>query len=208
MALLSYFAIKKLKLEKGAIKFFKLLYYCGISGILGGILVGSWFGDILNYLPPQLDNIREFLVQRLALFQPTDNPLPLLILSLVLGVTQVFTGIILKFIDNIRNDKLYDGLMDQVSWLLFLTGIILFMTKGMMPLFMGNISLMITVIGALSIILTQGRAKNNILLRLGSGILALYDVTGYLSDVLSYSRLALLGATGIIAQMLNACYYG
>lgn len=204
MALLSYFAIKKLKLGKGAIKFFKLLYYCGISGILGGILVGSWFGDILNYLPPQLGNIREFLVQRLALFQPTDNPLPLLILSLALGVTQVFTGIILKFIDNIRNDKLYDGLMDQVSWLLFLTGIILFMTKGMMPLFMGNISLMITVIGALSIILTQGRAKNNILLRLGSGILALYDVTGYLSDVLSYSRLFALGlATGIIAQMFN-----
>ncbi len=204
MALLSYFAIKKLKLEKGAIKFFKLLYYCGISGILGGILVGSWFGDILDYLPSQLVGVREFLIQRLALFQPTDNPLPLLILSLALGVLQVFTGIILKFIDNIRNDRLYDGLMDQISWLLFLTGIILFMTKGMMPPFMENISWIITVIGALSIILTQGRTKNNILLRLGSGILALYDVTGYFSDVLSYSRLfALSLATGIIAQMFN-----
>ena len=204
MALLSYFAIKKLKLEKGAIKFFKLLYYCGISGILGGILVGSWFGDILDYLPSQLVGVREFLIQRLALFQPTDNPLPLLILSLALGVVQVFTGIILKFIDNIRNDRLYDGLMDQISWLLFLTGIILFMTKGMMPPFMENISWIITVIGALSIILTQGRTKNNILLKLGSGILALYDVTGYFSDVLSYSRLfALSLATGIIAQMFN-----
>ncbi len=204
MALLSYFAIKKLKLEKGAIKFCKLLYYCGISGILGGILVGSWFGDILDYLPSQLVGVREFLIQRLALFQPTDNPLPLLILSLALGVVQVFTGIILKFIDNIRNDRLYDGLMDQISWLLFLTGIILFMTKGMMPPFMENISWIITVIGALSIILTQGRTKNNILLKLGSGILALYDVTGYFSDVLSYSRLfALSLATGIIAQMFN-----
>ncbi len=204
MALISYLAIKKLKLEKGAIKFFKLLYYCGISGILGGILVGSWFGDILDYLPPQLGNIREFLLQGLAIFQPTDNPLPLLILSLALGVIQVFTGIVLKFIDNIRNDKLHDGLMDQVSWLFFLTGIILYMTKGIMPLFMENISWVITIIGALSIILTQGRSQKNILLKIGSGILALYDITGYLSDVLSYSRLFALGlATGIIAQMFN-----
>ncbi len=204
MALLSYFAIKKLKLDRGANKFFKLLYYCGISGILGGILVGSWFGDILDYLPPQLGHIREFLVHKLALFQPTDNPLPLLILSLVLGVIQVYTGIILKFIDNIRNDKLYDGLMDQVSWLFFLTGLILFMAKGMMPSFMEKISWIITMIGVLSIVLTQGRTKNNILLKLGSGILALYDVTGYFSDVLSYSRLfALSLATGIIAQMFN-----
>ena len=204
MALLSYFAIKKLKLNRGANKFFKLLYYCGISGILGGILVGSWFGDILDYLPPQLGHIREFLVHKLALFQPTDNPLPLLILSLVLGVIQVYTGIILKFIDNIRNDKLYDGLMDQVSWLFFLTGLILFMAKGMMPSFMEKISWIITMIGVLSIVLTQGRTKNNILLKLGSGILALYDVTGYFSDVLSYSRLfALSLATGIIAQMFN-----
>ena len=204
MALLSYFAIKRLKLEKGAIKFFKLLYYCGISGILGGILVGSWFGDLLDYLPPQLGNIREFLVQRLALFQPTDNPLPLLILSLILGVIHVYTGIILKFIDNVRNNKLYDGLMDQISWLFFLTGIILFMTKGMMPLSMENVSWIVTIIGAISIVLTHGRTQKNILLKIGSGILALYDITGYFSDVLSYSRLfALSLATGIIAQMFN-----
>jgi len=94
--------------------------------------------------------------------------------------------------------------MDQASWLFFLTGLILFMVKGMMPSFMEKISWIITMIGVLSIVLTQGRTKNNILLKLGSGILALYDVTGYFSDVLSYSRLfALSLATGIIAQMFN-----
>lgn len=204
LALISCFAINKLKLEKGAIKFFKLLFYCGISGILGGILVGSWFGDILNYLPPQLSNLRDFLIQKLPLFEPTENPLPLLILSLILGIIHIYTGIILKFLDNVRNDKLYEGLMDQISWLLLLTGLILVLLKGIMPLIIEKFAWAITIIGIISIILTQGRTKKNFLLKIGSGILALYDITGYLSDVLSYSRLFALGlATGIIAQMFN-----
>ncbi|MDD3655541.1 MAG: V-type ATP synthase subunit I [Atribacterota bacterium] len=204
MALISYIAIKKIKLGEGPTKFFKLLYYCGISGIFGGILVGSWFGDILNFLPPMFSNLRNVLIQKLALFEPTDNPLPLLILSLTLGVIQVYTGIILKFIDNIRNGKLYDGLMDQISWLFLLTGIILVLLKSMMPSIIGKISWIIALIGILTIVLTQGRTKNDILLRIGSGVLALYDITGYFSDVLSYSRLFALGlATGIIAQMFN-----
>ena len=204
LALISYFAINKLKLEKGAIKFFKLLFYCGIAGALGGVLVGSWFGDILNYLPPQLSNLKNFLIQKLPLFEPTENPLPLLILSLILGIIHIYTGIILKFLDNVRNGKLYEGLMDQISWLLLLTGLILVLLKGIMPLSIEKFAWTIIIIGILSIILTQGRTKKNILLKIGSGILALYGITGYLSDVLSYSRLFALGlATGIIAQMFN-----
>jgi len=37
-----------------------------------------------------------------------------------------------------------------------------------------------------------------------SGVLSLYGVTGYLSDVLSYSRILALGlATGVIASVIN-----
>ena len=42
------------------------------------------------------------------------------------------------------------------------------------------------------------------MLKLGGGILALYDISGYFSDVLSYSRLFALGlATGVLGQMFN-----
>ncbi len=204
LAILSYIAMKKLKLEEGAKTFFKLFFYCGISGMFGGILVGSWFGDILNYLPPIFNNLKNILVQGLALFEPSDNPIPLLILSLALGVIQIYTGIILNFIDNVKNGNFLDGLMDQVSWLFLLSGLILLLAKGMLPAPIGKAALFIFLIGVISIVLTQGRTKSNILLKFGSGVLALYDITGYFSDILSYSRLFALGlTTGIIAQMFN-----
>jgi V/A-type H+/Na+-transporting ATPase subunit I len=204
LAFLSYLAMTKLALGDGAKKFFKLLYYCGIAGIFGGIIMGSWFGDILDYLPSIFRGIRDFLIQKLALFDPTDNPIPLLILSLSLGVIQVYTGIILKYLDNVKKGKLVDGLMDQISWLVFLTGIILVLVQGMIPPLLGKFAWFLLLVGALSIVLTGGRANKNFLMKIGSGILSLYDITGYFSDVLSYSRLFALGlATGIIAKMFN-----
>lgn len=204
MALLSYLAINKLALGGGVRKFFRLLYYCGIAGIFGGIFVGSWFGDILNYLPSVFQSIRYFLIQKLALFNPTDNPIPLLILSLSLGVIQVYTGIILKFLDNVKKDRLKEGLMDQISWLVLLTGIILVLLQGMIPPIFGQLAWFLIIVGMFVLILTQGRTNKNYLMRIGSGILSLYNLTGYFSDVLSYSRLFALGlATGIIATMFN-----
>jgi len=204
MAILCYLAIKKLGLEGSAKKFFNLLYYCGIAGIFGGIIVGSWFGDILNYLPPAFNSVRYFLIEKLSLFNPTDNPLPLLILSISLGIIQVYTGIILKFLHNVSRGKLIDGLMDQISWLLFLTGIIMVLLQNMMPPIFGKIAWILLISGIVILVVTQGRTNKNIIMRLGSGILSLYDITGYFSDVLSYSRLFALGlATGIIATMFN-----
>ena len=53
-------------------------------------------------------------------------------------------------------------------------------------------------------VLTQGRDKKNVFARLLSGVISLYDVTSYVSDALSYSRLMALGlATGVIAQVVN-----
>lgn len=204
LAILSYLAIHKLSLGYSAKKFFRLLYYCGIAGAIGGIFVGSWFGDILNYLPPAFSWIRNIMVDKLSLFNPTENPIPLLILSIALGVIQVYTGIILKFLDNVKRGKMIDGLMDQISWLLLLTGIILFLIKGMLPSIFGTIAILFLFIGVFTLITTQGRTNKNIIMRIGSGILSLYDITSYFSDVLSYSRLfALSLATGIIATMFN-----
>jgi V/A-type H+-transporting ATPase subunit I len=53
---------------------------------------------------------------------------------------------------------------------------------------------------------TQGRTKSNIAGKLFSGVLSLYNVTGYLGDVLSYSRLLALGlgsaAVGMVINLL------
>ncbi len=61
-----------------------------------------------------------------------------------------------------------------------------------------------TIASALGLVLTQGREKDNIVSKLTSGVLSRYDITGYLGDVLSYSRLLALGlATGVISSVLS-----
>ena len=58
--------------------------------------------------------------------------------------------------------------------------------------------------GAVGIVLMSGRANRNPALRIALGAYDLYNVTGWLSDVLSYSRLLALGlATGVIASVIN-----
>ena len=58
--------------------------------------------------------------------------------------------------------------------------------------------------GAAGIVLMSGREKKNPALRIALGAYDLYNITGWLSDVLSYSRLLALGlATGVIASVIN-----
>ena len=60
------------------------------------------------------------------------------------------------------------------------------------------------IAGAVGILLMSGRDKKNPALRLALGAYDLYNITGWLSDVLSYSRLLALGlATGVIASVIN-----
>lgn len=50
----------------------------------------------------------------------------------------------------------------------------------------------------------SGRSSKNVVLRIALGAYDIYNVTGWLSDVLSYSRLLALGlATGVIASVVN-----
>jgi V/A-type H+-transporting ATPase subunit I len=203
---LFYFASKKFKVEGRAKKFFNLLILGGFSSFIAGVLLGSWLGNSLDFLPPQMIFIRNFLLNKITLINPVNNPMPILFFSLILGLIQIYTGIIIKFIGNIKDKKLADGLMDQGSWLLLFTGIVIFVIVNLFS-FSKIIVLLskgMIIGGALSIVLSQGRANKNIIKRIGAGIYALYGIMGYLTDLLSYSRLfALCLATGIIAVVIN-----
>jgi|SRR5690606_29556180 len=68
----------------------------------------------------------------------------------------------------------------------------------------GQVGKYMAIAGAVGLILTQGRHERNIFKKITTGVLSLYDLTGFLSDVLSYSRLFALGlTTGIIGTVVN-----
>jgi len=68
-----------------------------------------------------------------------------------------------------------------------------------------NLGKYLMIIGAVLLILTQGRGNKNIIAKLFGGVASLYDLISFMSDVLSYSRLLALGlATSVIASIINA----
>ncbi|MBQ9881410.1 MAG: V-type ATP synthase subunit I, partial [Synergistes sp.] len=90
----------------------------------------------------------------------------------------------------------------------FLLGLVLTgcSMTGYLPPQTALFSKLVACAGALILVLTQGREKKNIAAKLFSGVLSLYNVTGYLGDVLSYSRLLALGlgsaAVGMVINLL------
>ena len=206
IAVLSYLALLKFKFEGMVKKFFGLFFLCGLSTFIIGAIMGSWMGDTLNYLPKNVLFIKTFLIDTISLLDPIKNPMPLLLISLSLGVIQIYTGFIIKFIANVKENKIKTGLMDQGSWLLLISGILLSIMANTISSLSGFIDITKYIIwaGLLSVIITQGRSNKNIILKAAGGVLSLYDIIGYFSDILSYSRLFALGlSTAVLAVVVN-----
>ena len=206
IAALSYFALFKFKFEGIIKKFFGLFFLGGLSTFIIGAIMGSWMGDTLNYLPKNILFIKTFLIDTISLLDPIKDPMPLLLISLSLGVIQVYTGFIIKFIANIKENKIKTGLMDQGSWLLLISGMLLSIlanTIGSLAEFK-IITKYIIWAGLLFVVITQGRSNKGIILKIAGGVVNLYDLIGYFSDILSYSRLFALGlSTAVLAVVVN-----
>jgi len=73
------------------------------------------------------------------------------------------------------------------------------------PAVLTTIGIYVALAGVAGIVLFSARSSKSIIGRIGGGLYALYNnVSGYLSDILSYSRLLALGlATGSIAEVIN-----
>lgn len=189
LAILTFIASKLLPLKGMVKKLVQLIMLGGISTFIWGAMFGSWFGNLLKFKP--------------LWFDPLKDPMKLLIFSFILGVIQIFTGMAMKAYINIRDGKVIDAIFDQGFWYIFLIGIIMFLIPQT-----SHIAKYFALTGAVLLILTQGRQKKNIIMKLLSGVISLYGVTGILGDVLSYSRILALGlATTVVATVMNTIAY-
>ena len=127
----------------------------------------------------------------------------------------LFTGLAVKGYLCIKDGKMMDFFCDVVLWFMLLVGLILMLLPSSLfasiaqmtivfPSWLNTLAKVLAAAGALGILLMSGRGRKNPALRLALGAYDLYNITGWLSDVLSYSRLLALGlATGVIASVIN-----
>ncbi len=200
LAIVSWLAIKILKLPKENQKLLKILMFGGIITFIAGSLTGGWFGAIIDNL--KLEPLRNLLIG-VRIIDPVKEPIKMLIFCLALGVIQVLTGIIISLYWKVRNRDFKSALLGETIWLYFIFSILFWLTTKLGLVNFAFAKYLVWV-GAAALILTQGREAKNPILKLGMGIISLYGLIGYISDVLSYSRLLALGlATGIIAMVIN-----
>ncbi|RJX29256.1 MAG: V-type ATP synthase subunit I [Dethiobacter sp.] len=185
IAALAALALWKLKMSKMARRVFWILLAGGISTIIFGALIGGWFGGLIPLEP--------------LFFNALLDPMRMLVYALAIGVFQIFVGMGIQFYHNIRAGKILDAISDQLFWGLFIIGLIMFAFPEL-KVVATNLSLA----SAAGLVLTQGRAQTGIFRKFLSGLFSLYNVTGFLGDILSYSRLLALGlASSVIAMAVN-----
>jgi len=182
IALASLIYMKLAKPKAGTLLFVRLLFLLGISNIIFGTLVGGWFG---------------YPIRPLLLIDPFEEPMKFIVLALILGIVQVWLGTLLNLIGGLRRKDYVQAICVQGGWLLLVPSLIVFgLTKN-------DASGILSLLGACGVVLFAA-PKRNPIARFFGGLYSLYDISKYVGDILSYTRLFALGlATGVIAMVVN-----
>ncbi len=201
------------RMESGLKKSLKMYLYCGISTTFWGVMFGGYFGDAVTVVAKTFFD-KDITIPPLW-FAPINEPMRMLVFSFAVGIVHLFTGLGAKMYMLLKDKKYKEAFYDVVFWYLLVGGAIVFLlsTEKFVAMTGLGFKLSSTVgrgasvaaaVGAAGIVLTAGRSSSNPFKRLAKGLYELYNVTGYLSDILSYSRLLALGlATGVIANVFN-----
>lgn len=197
----TFITLKKFDLEGMTKKMVKMFMYCGIATVFWGAMFGGWFGDLIPVVADVLFGKKVEI--KPIWFNPIDDPTRLLIWSLGFGIVHIFLGMAINAYMLIKRGQFWDAVFDVFSWYVLIIGAIMYGALGNSNPAIGKVGLYMAIIGAAILLLTGGR-KNKGFGKVTGGLGALYGITGYVSDILSYSRLLALGlATGVIASVVN-----
>lgn len=208
----SLYLIKRTRQYQGVADFGRILLGGGISTVIFGALLGSWFGDLYmeQYLGENnlLMRIQSFFV----VLDPISKTIYALLIALLIGILNQFFGIALRMYGTIRKGDWKSAVFDGFFWYLTLPGLLILVSKLFVetPQTLYRTGLALFGVGALGLILTQGRDMKNPVGRILGGIVSLYGIVGsygitaFIGDVLSYCRLLALGlTTSIVGTTFN-----
>lgn len=181
------FVILKLKKPTGMFRQITTVFLiCGVSTAFWGLFYGTVFS--IQGIP--------------AVINPLDGDGAMITLGMCLGIgiLHILTGICVGIYMDIKRGQFWAAIFDRFSWIMVIVGLIMLLVGG--PL--GAIGTYLALGGAAILLLTQGRGKKGIVRKAVGGLASLYNVTGYISDILSYARIFGMGlSTTVIAMVFN-----
>lgn len=188
--------------SEGTTLFRRVLYIGGVVSLVFGILSGTYLGDFLNrYFGIPLDTIAlsRGIQQRLS------DPISFIVLALIIGLVHLNLAHLLGLIRGIQ-ERNRGIVLNKI-------GLFLIQIFGIPYLFHGMLQIdLVPVSGAVFGTFAYPMYFGLVLVIVGSvlqmgalgAVFWLFDVTGILGDVMSYSRLAGVGlATFYLASSFN-----
>ncbi len=175
-------AQKLFKLEYGMAKFIRFFNLLSYSVIVWGLIYGSFMG---YELPIQL-------------LSTTSDVITILIISVIFGFVQLIYGLLINSGVKWRKQERASSYVDGMAWVGILLGIGL-LVLGMMvfdsPILnlVAYILIGVNVVGIIFVTMVSSESKG---LGAALGFYNLYGVTGYVGDLVSYTRLMALGISG------------
>ena len=216
---MAWYLIRRYRRYPGIRGLFELLAWGAATTFLVGVATGTWAADLLSGYVGK-GNFIGSIVNGLKVTDPLQKPLLALGIALFLGVANQFWGVTMKIYGCWRRKRYWAALFDGGFWLIMLPGLVLLIAKFFSPELPGwvpRVGLALAGVGAVGLVLTQGRHEKSFVGKAMVGLVSLYGIVGsygavaFIGDTLSYSRLLALGLTtaivgmavNIIAQMLN-----
>lgn len=215
MAGVCLFCLLKFKnMEPNWNKNVRMFFWCGVATVFWGVVFSSYFGDVVTVVS------RTFFGREVSIpplwFSINDEPMLMLVFCMGLGILHLSAGFVLKGVTNAKNGDyagiIYDTVFPLLVWyplMVLLAGSDMFANLAgfrlMLPPVVTPICIALVGIALVGIVFTGGRESKRWPIRLMKGAYAVYNtLSGWLSDMLSYSRLLALGlASGVIASVMN-----
>ncbi len=179
------------KPPKGEMNLVKIMFMGGISTFIWGILFGSYFGLSATDLGIW------------CWFNPIEDPMPLLILSLAVGLVQMFFGMAINMVALIKKGQPIWGISSAFSWYFLALGIGGIFGASYIGAWAKTAGIVFAVIGVILLMLSGTFGKKGAK-KVSGALSSLYGIINFFSDLMSYTRIFGLGlATGVIGMVFN-----
>lgn len=186
----TYAMLRFLHLDKGFKKNIQFFHALSYPTIIWGLVFGSFLGFDLPF----------------RILSLSTDMTTLMLMSIIFGVIQIMLSLALGAYTNVKKKDYVNAYLNHIGWLLIFIGGISYVLGSMVihqPL-LAQVGMWLAIVAAVVIVLVSVFASKNKAAGLASGLYNLYGVSGYVGDMVSYTRLMALAVSGgSIASAFN-----
>lgn len=192
---------------------FTLFFYSGLMSIFVGALSNSWGGDlfkgtglgealsIFQIIEP-LEPGKDLLVNNYLAANGGVSPIvAMLAFAVGVGLLHIFIAYFINVLNLLMQKKVKEALF-ETGWVVFL--ISLLASVGLVLASPTSLLYAVIPLGVSILMLFGFNSGKSPIMKLAGGFIKMYDLVGFMADMLSYTRLIAVGLTGsIIAVVIN-----